>query len=84
LRHGVREELLELVKLPNIGRKRARALYNAGFKNVEAIANAKPAELLKVEGIGAKILDGIYRYLGIEKRVSEKPRRKGTLEDFLR
>ncbi|WP_297064765.1 ATP-dependent DNA helicase [Thermococcus sp.] len=85
LRHGVREELLELVKLPNIGRKRARALYNAGFRRVEEIANAKPAELLAVEGIGAKILDGIYRYLGIEKRVTnEKPKRKGTLEDFLR
>ena len=84
LRHGVREELLELVKLPNIGRKRARALYNAGFRSVEEIANAKPAELLAVEGIGAKILDGIYRYLGIEKRVREKPKRKGTLEDFLR
>jgi len=85
LRHGVREELLELVKLPNVGRKRARALYNAGFRSVADIANAKPAELLEVEGIGAKILDGIYRYLGIEKRVTEeKPRRKGTLEDFLR
>ncbi|WP_297478939.1 ATP-dependent DNA helicase [Thermococcus sp.] len=85
LRHGVREELLELVKLPNIGRKRARALYNAGFRRVEEIANAKPAELLAVEGIGAKILDGIYRYLGIEKRVTnEKQKRKGTLEDFLR
>ncbi|NJE49923.1 ATP-dependent DNA helicase [Thermococcus sp. 9N3] len=85
LKHGVREELLELVRLPNIGRKRARALYNAGFTSVEAIANAKPAELLAVEGIGAKILDGIYRYLGIEKRVAEeKPKRKGTLEDFLR
>ena len=85
LRHGVREELLELVRLPNIGRKRARALYNAGFRSVEAIANAKPAELLAVEGIGAKILDGIYRHLGIEKRVTEeKPKRKGTLEDFLR
>ncbi|WP_297513379.1 helix-hairpin-helix domain-containing protein, partial [Thermococcus sp.] len=85
LRHGVREELLELVRLPNIGRKRARALYNAGFRSVVDIANAKPAELLAVEGIGAKILDGIYRHLGIEKRVTEeKPKRKGTLEDFLR
>ncbi|WP_457742834.1 ATP-dependent DNA helicase [Thermococcus sp.] len=83
LRHGVREELLELVKLPNIGRKRARALYNAGFRSVADIASAKPAELLEVEGIGAKILDGIYRYLGIEKRIFEKPKKK-TLEDFLR
>ncbi len=37
LRHGVREELLELVKLPNIGRRRARALYNAGFRSVDDI-----------------------------------------------
>ena len=86
LRHGVREELLELVKLPNIGRKRARALYNAGFRSVEDIARAKPAELLRVEGIGAKILDGIYRHLGIEKSVSvqERPKKRGTLEDFLK
>lgn len=86
LRHGVREELLELVRLPNIGRKRARALYNAGFRSVEDIVKAKPAELLRVEGIGAKILDGIYRHLGIEKSVSvqERPKKRGTLEDFLK
>ncbi|AIU68905.1 ski2-like helicase [Thermococcus eurythermalis] len=86
LRHGVREELLELVRLPNIGRKRARALYNAGFRSVEDIVRAKPAELLRVEGIGAKILDGIYRHLGIEKSVSvqERPKKRGTLEDFLK
>ena len=85
LRHGIREELLDLVKLPNIGRKRARALYNAGFRSVEDIANAKPAELLEVEGIGAKILDGIYHHLGIEKSITGKrPKKRGTLEDFLR
>ncbi len=86
LRHGVREELLELVKLPNIGRKRARALYNAGFRSVDDILRAKPADLLKVEGIGAKILDGIYRHLGVERSVSvqEKSKKRGTLEDFLK
>ncbi|WP_297476938.1 ATP-dependent DNA helicase [Thermococcus sp.] len=93
LRHGVREELLELVRLPNIGRKRARALYNAGFRTVEEIANAKPAELLSVEGIGLKVLEGIYRHLGLEDRLGkekegkggragkERPKRK-TLDDF--
>ncbi|KZN12153.1 ski2-like helicase, partial [Marinomonas sp. TW1] len=50
LRHGVREELLELVRLPNIGRKRARALYNAGFRTQEDIIRAKVSELLAVEG----------------------------------
>ncbi len=93
LRHGVREELLELVRLPNIGRKRARALYNAGFRTVEEIASAKPAELLSVDGIGLKVLEGIYRHLGFEDRLNgkkggkgggagkERPKRK-TLDDF--
>ncbi|WP_456366267.1 ATP-dependent DNA helicase [Thermococcus sp.] len=85
LRHGVREELLGLVKLPNIGRKRARALYNAGFRTVEDIARAKPAELLKVEGIGAGILKSIYEHIGVEtKLIEKKAGKKGTLEDFLK
>ena len=93
LRHGVREELLELIRLPNIGRKRARALYNAGFRTVEEIASAKPAELLNVEGIGLKVLEGIYRHLGVEERLEGKKEGKGggaekerskrkTLDDF--
>ncbi|ASJ00766.1 ATP-dependent DNA helicase [Thermococcus gorgonarius] len=86
LRHGVREELLELVKLPNIGRKRARALYNAGFRNVEAILTAKPRDLLQVEGIGLKILEDIYKHLGVEHtlEVKEKPKKKGNLYDYLK
>lgn len=79
LRHGVREELLELVKLPNIGRKRARALYNAGFKSVADILAAKPGELLSVEGIGLKILEGIYKHLGVELgRVDGEGIKKGS------
>ena len=85
LRHGIREELLELVRLPNIGRKRARALYNAGFRTVDDIVKAKPAELLKVEGIGLKILEGIYRHLGIQHELGGgEKRRKRTLEDFFK
>ncbi|WP_297501327.1 helix-hairpin-helix domain-containing protein, partial [Thermococcus sp.] len=85
LRHGVREELLELVKLPNIGRKRARALYNAGFRTVEELARAKPAELLRVGGIGVKVLEGIYRHLNIQRELAGKEKkRKKTLEDFFR
>ncbi|WP_297507952.1 ATP-dependent DNA helicase [Thermococcus sp.] len=85
LRHGVREELLELVKLPNIGRKRARALYNAGFRTVEEIARAKPAELLKVEGIGVKVLEGIYRHLNIGRELKGRAeKRRKTLEDFFK
>ncbi|WP_048159968.1 ATP-dependent DNA helicase [Thermococcus barophilus] len=99
LKHGVREELLELVELPMIGRRRARALYNAGFKNVNDIVKAKPSELLAVEGIGVKVLERIYRHFGVElpllknikdpdkpeDKPKEKPKpKKGTLDYFLK
>ena len=86
VKYGVREELLELTSLPMIGRKRARALYNAGFKSVEDIIKAKPSELLKVEGIGAGILEKIYQHFGVElPKVREKKKaRRGTLDEFLK
>ncbi|USS40636.1 DEAD/DEAH box helicase [Thermococcus aggregans] len=86
VKYGVREELLELTSLPMIGRKRARALYNAGFKSVEDIIKAKPSELLRVEGIGVGILEKIYQHFGVElPNVKEKKKaRKGTLDEFFK
>jgi helicase len=85
VKHGVREELLELVQLPMIGRKRARALYLAGFKTVDDIVRAKPSELLKVEGIGVKILENLYKHFGVElPKLKEKKKRKGTLDEFFK
>ncbi|MEM1619519.1 MAG: DEAD/DEAH box helicase [Fervidicoccaceae archaeon] len=55
LRYGVKEELVELVLLPGIGRVRARRLYNAGFRSLEDVARAQPSEIARVEGIGEKI-----------------------------
>ncbi len=40
-----------------------------------------------MEGIGLKILEGIYRHLGVEYTISEKEKpkmRKGNLYDFLK
>ncbi|MDK2853309.1 MAG: ATP-dependent helicase [Thermococcaceae archaeon] len=86
LKYGVREELLELTSLPMIGRKRARALYNAGFKTVEDIVKAKPSELLRVEGIGVGILEKLYQHFGVElPKIKEKKKvKKGTLDDFFK
>ena len=40
VRYGVREELLDLVRLRGIGRVRARQLFRAGFADREALRNA--------------------------------------------
>ena len=57
LRYGVREELLPLVKLRGIGRVRARALYRAGYTSIEKLREARPEELMKIPGIGSRIIE---------------------------
>ncbi len=59
--YGVKEELLTLVSLRGIGRVRARALYGAGFKNLEDIAETTVEGLAAVAGIGEGIAMDIKR-----------------------
>lgn len=49
---GVRGELVELTKLRGVGRVRARALYNFGFKTVKSIRDAPAEKLGLVDKIG--------------------------------
>jgi helicase len=58
LYYGVKEELLNLVKLKGIGRIRARILFNAGFKNIKKLKKAKVediAKALKSKALAEKI-----------------------------
>jgi helicase len=48
VRHGVREELLSLVKIRGVGRKRGRALYRAGFGTSRKVAGAPVPALARV------------------------------------
>jgi helicase len=59
LRYGVKEELLELVRLRGIGRVRARALYRAGFRSLAEVAAASPEELARVAHIGPSLARSI-------------------------
>ncbi len=50
LRHGVKAELLPLVKLKGIGRARARRLFNAGFRGPGELRRASGEELSRLVG----------------------------------
>ncbi|CAD6492078.1 MAG: ATP-dependent DNA helicase Hel308 [Candidatus Argoarchaeum ethanivorans] len=56
--YGAHRELLPLIQIKDIGRVRARKLYNAGYKSAIQIANTTHAELTKVigPGIAEKVL----------------------------
>ncbi|NAZ27908.1 MAG: DEAD/DEAH box helicase [Caldivirga sp.] len=60
VRYGVRGELLELVvNLEGVGRVRARALFNAGYRTIEDLAKANLSELTRVHGIGERVASSI-------------------------
>ena len=69
--HGVKAELLPLVALRNIGRVRARNLYNAGYTDPDAIARAGLPAIAKIigEGIAQQILEEIT---GVKRNTTAK------------
>jgi len=52
MKHGIRRELLPLVRLRNIGRVRARSLYTNGITSPDAIRAADPRVLASILGRG--------------------------------
>jgi len=55
VKYGIKEELIPLIMLEDVGRVRARALYNAGFKDMRSIESASEQKLAAVQKIGAAL-----------------------------
>jgi len=58
---GVKRDVVELARVKGVGRVRARALYNAGYRTLEDLAYADPQKLAKVPSIGPKLAEEIIR-----------------------
>ena len=62
IRYGIKEELLDLVRLEQVGRVRARRLYSNGIKSVQDIrANAELARSV----LGNEVAKKVFMQLGI-------------------
>ena len=57
--YGIREELLDLVKVKGIGRIRSRILYKHGIKNLDDLAKIPVNKLAEIDKIGSTIADNI-------------------------
>ena len=74
---GVKEELISLVRIKNIGRIRARTLYRNGIKD---IGDLKKANLIKLKQLlGPKTAKNVKKQLGQEVEEVKKGKRKGQL-----
>lgn len=81
--HGVREELLNLVRFKGIGRVRARALWNAGIRTVRDVKKCSYEKLSSL--IGPRIAKSLKEQVGEKIKVKEeeeKIERQLELLDF--
>ncbi len=63
INYGIREELLELVKIKGIGRIRARKLFKHGIKNLDDLSVIQVKKLAEIDKIGSTLADNIKSQL---------------------
>ena len=61
VKHGVKEELIDLVRIRGVGRVRARSLYSRGFRRASDVAKAHPEDLASLPGFSPKIAEAIIK-----------------------
>jgi len=57
--YGIRDELLDLVRVKGIGRVRARILFKHGIKNLDDLVTVPVKKLAEIDKIGPTIADNI-------------------------
>jgi len=57
--YGIKEELLDLVRVKGIGRVRARLLYKHGIQNLDDLAKIPVKKLADIDKIGSTLADNI-------------------------
>jgi len=77
IRYGVKEELLPLVRIPGIGRVRARKLF---FNRIKDVGDVKDADLMKLSQIlGHNVALNLKKEVGQEIKPVPEGKRKGQI-----
>jgi helicase len=61
--YGIKEELLDLVKIRGVGRIRSRILYKNGIKNLHDLSKIPIKDLAKIDKIGSTLAENIKAQL---------------------
>ena len=77
VKQGVREELLNLIKLKGIGRVRARKLHTHGIKEIKDVKGTDFTSLSQL--LGTKLATDVKKQVGEEVKEIKKGTRKGQL-----
>ena len=77
LKHGVKEEILSLIKIKGIGRVRARKLYFNRIKDIKDVKNADITKLVQI--LGKQVALSVKKQVGQEVKEVPKGTRKGQV-----
>ena len=66
--YGIREELLPLVSVRGVGRRRARSLWAKGFQRPAELRDATPGQLAAIPGIGSVLAESIIEQVTEERK----------------
>ena len=72
VQYGCKKELLNLVSLKNIGRVRARALFNEGFKTINDLRGVPLKRIADVKTIGEGVARSIKSQIGESDKGEDK------------
>ena len=64
IKEGVKEEIIRIIEIPQVGRVRGRRLYNNGFKSIDDIANARVEDISRIFGFSTKLAKDIIENAG--------------------
>lgn len=77
IKYGVKEELLPLLKLEQIGRVRARKLFRNKIKDIKDVKKSDLSKLVQI--LGEKVALNIKKQVGEETKEIPKGKRKGQI-----
>ena len=77
IKYGVKEELLPLLKLSQIGRVRARKLFRNKIKDIKDVKNSDLGKLVQI--LGEKVALNVKKQVGEEVKEIPKGKRKGQI-----
>ena len=70
--NGCKKELLNLIALRGIGRVRARALFNEGFKTVNDLRDIPVERIARIKTIGKRVATSIKHQIGEGDKLENK------------
>ncbi len=79
IKEGVKEDIIKLIEIPQIGRVRARRLYDNGYTSLEKIANASKNDISNIFGFSSKLANDVIENA---RRITKRYYKGDSLDSY--